>query len=82
VRMEKNIQRIPVPRSHNSTKQAFMKSFLADAAPVTPSIPALAPDSIVPSKILPLETPTKSRRWITGLAAGVVFGIGWWIMRL
>lgn len=83
VRMEKNIQRIPVPRSHKSTKQAFMKSFLADAAAATPpSFPAPAPESIVPSKILSLETPTKSRRWITGLAAGVVFGIGWWIMRL
>jgi hypothetical protein len=83
VRMEKNVLRIPVPRSHNSTKQAFLKSFLADAAPaVPPAFPVLTHDTIPPVRIGPASPSTKTRRWITGLAAGVVFGIGWWIMRL
>jgi hypothetical protein len=83
MRMERNVSRIPVPRSHKSTKQAFLKSFLADSKSASPpAFPSLAPDTVVPIRILPGEPFSKSRRWITGLAAGVVFGIGWWIMRL
>jgi len=85
VRMEKNIQRIPVPRSHKSTKQAFLSSFLADAksAATTTAFPVLTHDAIPPLRLGQTgPPPTKARRWITGLAAGVVFGIGWWIMRL
>jgi hypothetical protein len=83
VRMEKNIQRIPVPRSHSGTKQAFLKSFLADAAPAAPpTFPVLTHDTIPPIRVVHGGPPSKTRRWITGLAAGVVFGIGWWIMRL
>jgi hypothetical protein len=84
VRMEKNIQRIPVPRSHKSTKQSFMDSFLADAKPpaATPAFPVLTHDTIPPLRVGHAAPPSKTRRWITGLAAGVVFGIGWWIMRL
>ena len=83
MRLEKNIQRIPMPRSHNSTKQAFLKSFLADAAPVAPpAFPVLTQDTIPPIRVVHGGSLSKKRRWITGLAAGVVFGIGWLIMRL
>lgn len=83
VRMEKNVLRIPVPRSHSSTKQAFLKSFLADATPAAPpAFPVLTHDAIPSVRVGPGVPASKTRRWITGLAAGVVFGIGWWIMRL
>src|SRR3954466_6807900 len=65
VRMERHIQRIPVPRSHKSTKQAFLQSFLADAAPAPlPGFLALASETILPPKTLILEPQSKSRRWI------------------
>jgi len=77
VRMEKNIQRIPVPRSHNSTKQAFLNSFLADAKPPITSTPfaVLTDDTIPPVRVGPGAPPSKSRRWITGLAAGWSSGL-------
>ena len=84
VRMERGVGRIPVPRSHRRTKQAFLDSFLADAANQTPMPPA--PPMAHPATALyrpaAEETHTKARPWIARLAAAAISGFGWWIVRL
>jgi hypothetical protein len=82
VRLERNVQRIPVPHSHGHTKQAFLDSFLAASAdtPQAPPAPPSPPESTAP---FPLVSPDiKPRRWIARLAAAAISGFGWWIVRL
>ncbi|CAN5568865.1 hypothetical protein BH10PLA2_BH10PLA2_14590 [soil metagenome] len=84
VHLEKNVRRIPVPRSHKHTKQAFLDSFLAESTtrPPTPPAPTQAPGSTVPFRPHPEESPAKPRPWIARLAAAAISGFGWWVVRL
>ncbi len=84
VRMERNVQQIPVPRSHRHTKQAFFDSFLAAgkaAPPGPPAPPPPGPESAVPFPVLPHEPTIRSRRWVARLAAAAISGFGWIVVR-
>ena len=83
VSMERHVTRIPVPRSHKSTKQAFLTSFLAESTntPKAPPPEQAIPTS-VPLHIMVGEPVYKPRRWISKLAAAALSGFGWWIVRL
>lgn len=84
VRMEKNVQQIPVPRSHRHTKQAFFDSFLAGSkvTPPGPPAPPSAPEPAVPFPVFLPESGIKSRRWVARLAAAAISGFGWWVVRM
>ena len=83
VHMERHVKRIPVPRSHKSTKQAFLTSFLADAAKTPPAPPPEQPVTPNPTVHIMVGQPVyKPRRWISKLAAAALSGVGWWIVRL
>jgi hypothetical protein len=82
VRLERNVQRIPVPRSHRRTKQAFLDSFLAESGAQPPSPPTSASGSTVPFRPHAEEAPAKPRPWIARLAAAAISGFGWWVVRL
>jgi hypothetical protein len=84
VHMEKGVSRIPVPRSHRHTKQAFLDSFLAGSASQPPTPPA--PPTIHTAPDAPRATGdefhNRRRAWIARLAAAAISGFGWWIVRL